>query len=387
MKKIFLILYVSIITMQLWAQKSNSISNVQFKIKLKQESFSAFAPITKIKTTNGKTKKIETGLESMNNLNEQFQVENLEALFLQSDKFAARHIKHGLHLWYMLTIDSVSTEQILQIIAAYSTNPNVEIAEPVILKSPIEPVVKSKLVGGMKRSGDEGFPNDVLFSKQWGLKNNRSVGADIDVQRAWAIQKGDPSVIVAVIDGGVDYRHQDLAASMWKNDAEAKGIAGVDDDNNGFVDDIHGWNFKDNKSEISPVDHGTHVAGVIAAVSNNSKGIAGIAGGDGSENGVKIMSCQIFGNDFFDIPGGYEQAFIYAADNGAVIALNSWGETKDGEYGQSVLDAIDYFIENAGYDENNNPVGPMQGGLVVFAAGNNSTEKPTYPAFYKILLR
>ena len=161
------------------------------------------------------------------------------------------------------------------------------------------------------------------------------------------------------------------------------GLSGVDDDKNGYVDDIHGYGFGDGTGNFSPHYHGVHVGGTVAAVNDNGLGVSGIAGGRAGSNGVRVMSCAVFGSF---ATKGFEAAFVYAADNGAVIAQNSWGYTSPGVYEQSVLDAIDYFIAYAGYDENGLPIGPMQGGLVIFAAGNSNSSDDYYPAYYEPVL-
>ena len=105
-------------------------------------------------------------------------------------------------------------------------------------------------------------------------------------------------MIVAVVDQGVKYDHEDLAANMWVNEAELNGTPGVDDDGNGYVDDIYGYNFTKETGELdfsAELMHGTHVAGTIAAVNNNGVGVCGIAGGSGRGDGVQIMSCEILG--------------------------------------------------------------------------------------------
>ena len=158
-----------------------------------------------------------------------------------------------------------------------------------------------------------------------------------------------------------------------------QGQPGVDDDRNGYVDDIYGFNFtSDNYSgTITAEDHGTHVAGTIAAVNNNGIGVAGIAGGDYAKGkqGVRIMACQTG-------PGAayIASAFTYAADNGAVITQNSWG--CDPSY-TAIFQAIDYFNRYAGQD-NGVQVGPMDGGLCIFAAGNSSSStQDVFPADYE----
>jgi hypothetical protein len=172
--------------------------------------------------------------------------------------------------------------------------------------------------------------------------------------------------------------HPDLAANMWVNTDEVPGN-NVDDDNNGYVDDINGYGFGDNTGTIAPDNHGTHVGGTVAAVTNNGIGVAGVAGGSGSGDGVRLMSCAAFGAVS---NGNFEDTYVYAADNGAVISQSSWGYTNPGVFEQAVLDAIDYFIAEAGRDNDGNQVGLMNGGIAIFAAGNSDSDAPHYPGFY-----
>lgn len=211
---------------------------------------------------------------------------------------------------------------------------------------------------------------------------------------------GDPSIIVAVLDEGVMYTHPDLAANMWVNEKEQL-RAGKDADGNGYKDDRYGYNFVKNSGLISWTDandtgHGTHVAGIIAAVNNNGEGVSGIAGGDGTPNsGVKLMSCQVFDGEGGVTLDGEAKAIKYAADNGAVILQCSWGYNSgdanlvDGytpgpatqkEWEETYpleKDAIDYFLNNAG-----SPNGVIDGGIAVFASGNEYAGIPGYPGGY-----
>lgn len=234
--------------------------------------------------------------------------------------------------------------------------------------------------------------NDPELEWQWHYYNDGSLdpelckdGADINLLNAWKYTAGDSRVIVAVCDGGVMAEHKDLADNMWVNEAEKNGQTGVDDDGNGYVDDVHGYNFVTGNGKVTADSHGTHVAGTISAVNNNGFAVCGIAGGTGNGDGVRLMSIQIFeGND-----GCYShqiaQGIKYAADNGAVIINNSWGYDPgvyygDNEYEQwdSVLkDAYTYFKENARLE------GAMEGGLVVFAAGNETYPEASYPGAYR----
>lgn len=236
---------------------------------------------------------------------------------------------------------------------------------------------------------------------QWHYNNTGRVftsstvaGADARVYDAWELCTGSPDVIVAVIDQGVKFDHEDLAANMWKNPGEIAGN-GIDDDENGYIDDIYGYNFIDNNGTITFSEensHGTHVAGTISAVNNNGIGVNGIAGGSGKGDGVRIMTLETLGTAANGTSGGglgaSARAMKYAADNGAVISQNSWGyasgalsngDWNKGNY-SAMKEAIDYFIQYAGLDENGEQVGPMAGGIVVFAAGNDASELTEYPA-------
>lgn len=235
--------------------------------------------------------------------------------------------------------------------------------------------------------------NDPELSWQWHYYNDGTLdtylckeGADINLLNAWKYTAGDSRVIVAVCDGGVMAEHKDLADNMWVNEAEKSGQEGKDDDGNGYIDDIHGYNFVADSGNVSADSHGTHVAGTISAVNNNGYAVCGIAGGTGNGDGVKIMSIQIFEGENGCFSHQIAKGIKYAADNGAVIINNSWGYdphdnyTGDNEYENydSVLkDAFTYFKEKARLD------GVMEGGLVVFAAGNETYPESAYPAAHR----
>ncbi|MBO7311647.1 MAG: S8 family serine peptidase [Alistipes sp.] len=237
------------------------------------------------------------------------------------------------------------------------------------------------------------FPfDDPELPWQWHYYNDGSLsddaiaGADINLLNAWKYTAGDNRVIVAVIDGGIMADHRDLADNMWVNEAEKNGLTGIDDDGNGYVDDIHGINCVKMNGNITPDAHGTHVAGTIAAVNNNGFAVCGIAGGTGNGDGVRLMSIQIFDGEESCYTHQIVKGFEYAAENGAVIANNSWGYPNspdayknDSEYEKwdgIMQQAIDYFKEEAKLD------GVLDGGLAIFAAGNESTGYANYPGAY-----
>jgi subtilisin family serine protease len=231
------------------------------------------------------------------------------------------------------------------------------VAEPEYAKElVINQLPDGKAVGEALR-GAAWTPDDPRYNEQWHYHNtgqqNGTPDADIDLPEAWEITKGNPEVIVAVIDQGIQTNHPDLIANMWE------GI---------------GYNFINNSPNIVPGDHGSHVAGTVAGVNNNGIGISGVAGGSGPGDGVRLMSCQVFNPTSGG--GGFQNAPVWAADNGAAISQNSWGYTSPGYYEQAVLDAIDYFNINGGGEA------MVDGGITIFAAGNSGSQGQWYPGYY-----
>lgn len=312
---------------------------------------------------------IDSALLSLGNV-------RMERIFPHAGKFEEKHKAAGLDRWYRLVfdenIDPVALQEIyarLQGVEKVSPEYNICISE----KEKITPDYVSRLIAlpGTKASQEMPF-NDPKLNMQWHYdQGNLTVtsGAGIGLFKAWRVTTGDPRVVVAVLDMGVDYTHPDLAANMWVNEAELNGVPGVDDDGNGKIDDIYGYDFEQGKGEITPGDHGTHVAGTIAAVNNNGIGVCGVAGGSGTGDGVRIMGCSL-GSMRVTLMNP-EDAIVYAADNGASIIQCSWVVPHT----EALYEAIDYFVNNAGNEL-------MKGGLAVFAAGNDGVTARQYPAAY-----
>jgi hypothetical protein len=170
------------------------------------------------------------------------------------------------------------------------------------------------------------IPNDQHFSKLWGMHNTGQTGgtvdADIDAPEAWDIFTGSSNVVVAVIDSGIDYNHVDLAANIWINEDEVPNN-GIDDDNNGYVDDVRGWNFVNNNND--PMDdyydiyHGTHVSGTIGAIGNNGGGVAGV------NWNVKLMAVKFLDQYGSGTTANAIRAIDYSITNNAHLSNNSWG--------------------------------------------------------------
>ena len=333
-------------------------------------------------------------------------VQSMKALkvtrvFPPAGKYEARQRKAGLHLWYDISINDkaedtpeVALHRAMDIVRKFS---GVQVAEQVrVLQTPTTRHTLLDESAGVRNTvaNLSGF-DDPELPHQWHYHNDGSLlrskpRADINLFDAWKIETGKPNVIVGITDGGVDYWHEDLRESMHINQKEYDGEEGVDDDENGFVDDIYGYNFVLESGEITAHDHGTHVAGTVAARNNNGVGVAGVAGGNGApDSGVRLLSCQMFhdNDQGRTLSSGGARPIVYAANNGAVISQNSWGYVDNGlpqTLSQSDKEAIDYFIKYAGCDENGNqrPDSPMKGGVVIFAAGNDGKDIISFPGAY-----
>ncbi|MBD0405187.1 S8 family serine peptidase, partial [Flammeovirga sp. EKP202] len=382
LRSIYFLLLISISTGNTIAQQNTSLDLQKYeehiiRVKLKEDRINAFLQLTTSKSQDGI---LLTGDEQLDRLNNKYGITKLSRVFPYSPKYEEKHQKYGLHLWYELVFST--NEEPSEVAQQFSIFSDFEISKPVnkkVLSGGSYSVIENKEA---LFSIQNAF-NDPMFSKQWHYhntgQNNGDVGADISLLNAWQINAGDNSVIVAVTDAGIDTEHIDLSANIWVNENEIPNN-GIDDDGNGYIDDIHGYNFAYDNGEIEKGQHGTHVGGTIGAVNNNTIGVSGVAGGDGSGNGVKLMSCMAFANSGFS--GGIAQSYVYAADNGAVISQNSWGHSQPTYFDQEILDAIDYFIAEAGNYSNS----PMKGGLVIFAAGNDNDDDLYYPGYYEPIL-
>ena len=357
-----------------------------------------------------------SGIPSTDEILETLGAYHFERVFPVDPRTEERTREAGMHLWYLVKFDKdVNLQEAynrlskLGEISKLQCNRYVQKA----YNPNKRPLVLSQNNMGIA-TFSEGF-NDPELSKQWGFINRGGysfendwaktiAGCDMGCEDAWKKCTGDPSIIVAVIDEGVMVNHPDLEANIWVNESEVYG-SDEDKDENGYKGDRHGYNFATDRGYISvtgnnDTSHGTHIAGTIAGVNNNGIGVSGIAGGDGTANsGVKIMSCQIFDDARLATLAMEAKAIKYAADNGAVILQCSWGYNSalanpvigytpgpatDKEWIDTYpleKEAFDYFLHNAG-----SPNGVIDGGIVVFAAGNEYAGIPAYPGAYNKFL-
>ena len=355
-----------------------------------------------------RTAATRSGVASVDDVLSRLEIVSLERLFTYDARNEEQTRAAGLHKWYILTFgQGADLEKAARELAGVAEVSRIQFDTKLQKASVGNPMPFRIDETGTTRAdfSGSGF-NDPGLPNQWHYSNNgdkmfaatTAAGADINVPEAWKLTGGSPSIIVAIVDEGVKYTHPDLADNMWVNKAELNGAANTDNDGNGYKNDVHGYNFATNSSNltwsVSHYDnkgkydgdsgHGTHVAGTVAAVNNNGKGVCGVAGGTGSNDGVKLMSCQIFSGGEGGSAAVSAEAIKYAADNGASILQCSWGYpagavTTDNAYASGARiekQAIDYFIATK-----NNAV--LDGGLVIFAAGNDAKAMSGYPGAYR----
>jgi len=305
-------------------------------------------------------------------LQQSLGIESITRRFPDAGEFEARHREAGLHRWYKITYSREVSRTKAE--ADFSQLGGVE-----YVGTPTE-----------NRLNAFDYFNDKYAYYHWSYYNDGTLakgfkkGADINVVPVWKeFTTGDPNVIVGVVDAGVQLDHPDLVGNM-RADLSRSFVYGRE----GEIDDTG--------------SHGTHVSGTIAAMNNNSIGVCGIAGGDvkNGKPGVSVMNCQIFKTEGTSTLQGNEvDAIVWAADHGAVILNNSWGTVfndaasaeyamklfEEGKFNKDQKVAIDYFIQYAGFGLDGKQNGPMAGGLVIFAAGNDAFNAGVPAGYSKVL--
>lgn len=355
-----------------------------------------------------------SGIPSTDEVLEILGAYSFERVFPVDNRHEERTRDNGLHLWYIVHFDE--NEDIADAVERLSKLGEVDKIQcnRRIYRSynaDAEPRFISCAEADMMSTRATAMPfNDPQMYRQWCYINDGTApiaqewagvvaGADAGCEEAWELCTGDEDIIVAVMDEAVMWSHPDLMDNIWVNEAEEL-HAGVDADGNGYKDDRYGYNFVRNSGITSwtsngSTGHGTHVAGTIAAVNDNGVGVAGIAGGGKGQKGVKIMTIQLFDGMNSCSLAMEARAMKYAADNGAVILQCSWGynsaksnlimgytpgpatEEEWAALYPLEKEALDYFINCAG-----SPNGVIDGGLAIFASGNEYAAQSSFPAAY-----
>jgi len=302
--------------------------------------------------------------------------------FLAKKSFLGADVKSEMRTlagqFFLLKSDSKSTQSLVTELENLS---EVAYAEPNYIYKAIAGTqsLESMLAGSHREVMNAGAPTDPLYGKLWGLNNTGSnepdrnggqsgtrgvAGADVDAEKSWSITRGSKKVVIAVIDTGIDYNHPDLKNNIWINEKEIAGN-GIDDDGNGYIDDIHGWNAQGKNG--NPMDgnaHGTHCAGTIGAEHNNGIGVAGVM------DDVTLMGVKFLSDEGSGTLADAVEAIDYATKMNVDIMSNSWG---GGGYSKSLEDAI--------------KAARNKGIVFVAAAGNdnsNNDSRPSYPATYQV---
>lgn len=268
------------------------------RVKLTEE---AAASLSICATRSGE---VTTGLQELDSLYSRLKTYRMQRTFPPAGKFEARHRAAGLHLWYDIYFDrQVATRSATLDLKSV---PGIDVAEEVVVPridyrpvpaylqvmrqlTQMAAVAKARALAAA--TAEEELPfGDTYLDQQWHYRNPGTLapsvkGADINLWEAWQYETGSSNVIVAVIDEGIQIDHPDLVNNMWVNEAELNGTENSDDDGNGYIDDIYGYNFVSNSGNVTSMTHGTHVAGTIAAENGNGIGVCGIAGGNGETSG------------------------------------------------------------------------------------------------------
>ena len=311
---------------------------------------------------------------------------------------AERKREMGMHRWYTMTFsEEANLEAAAKALASLDVVERVQFSTRVEAPK-LEGVEVDPSMVALTRSADLPY-DDPMLKDQWHYNNDGTVdfpaakaGADINLFDAWELTAGRPDVVVAVVDEGVYYEHPDLKPNMRANEAELNGQDGVDDDGNGYVDDVYGYNFVNGGritwTRTGDSGHATHVAGTVAAVNNNGIGVSGVAGGTGKGDGVRMISCQIISGGTAAGVSATAAAVEYAADNGACVLQNSWGfqagqisNDSGFENGSTSVEAqaFLYFMQTKNHPN-------LDGGIVIFAAGNDGKAVAGYPAAWNKLI-
>lgn len=339
---------------------SLSYSKSKFFVKTKQE--------LKISEATGEISLV-TGINSLDDKLNKFKISKIENQFRLNNGNKELFEKYGMSRIYVFIISNYQEDKnydLEDIVSEFEKDDNVEFSEPVYkgTSAGVREIEKKKLI-------PENIPDDEMFTKQWYLQNNGfvepsssgglpKIGADVKIVKAWEIEKGSDDIIVAILDSGIKDDHPDLIDRIWINKNEIPGN-GIDDDDNGYIDDTKGWDFAyDDKRPEDGFGHGTNIATVIGASTNNKIGFAGI------DQKCKLMNCKNLNAENTGEYSWWAESIKYATDNGArIINMSEGGD----DYSKVLKIAIDYAIDN--------------GSLINSAMMNKGDNRNYYPACNK----
>jgi subtilisin family serine protease len=310
----------------------------------------------------------KTGIKSVDDLNRKFKVKQVKEVFKLNNGNQEIYLELGMNRIYSIVIETEGNYPVEKIVEEYSKLEEIEYSElnysgkGAGRKNEFNPIEVPFQVFSMS-------PNDLMFNVQWYLKNDGSMmpttgregkqGADINMLPAYEIEQGSDDIIVAILDSGIKYDHPEFKGRIWINTNEIPGN-GVDDDRNGYIDDTIGWDFAyDDPNPTDGFGHGTNIATVIGANTNNKIGFAGV------NTKCKLMNCKNLTNDNSGEYEWWAESVKYAVDNGAkVINMSEGGD----ENSRVLKTAVDYATK--------------RNVTVVAAMMNRANNKNYYPAAF-----
>ena len=332
-------------------------SKTSFIVKMKQD-LGVSEATGKIST--------HTGIRSIDEKNNKYRIKNIKRIFELNNGDAELYKELEMSRIYLFTLDEKNVFDVKEIVRSYSDDENTDYSEPNYLGQAAGK--KGRDMGILNQFATT--PNDEMMYRQWYINNDGSitpsgrrsasrVGADINMLKAWEIETGSSEIVVAILDSGIRDDHPDIRERIWINEDEIPNN-GIDDDRNGYVDDYKGWDFayEDNR----PTDgfgHGTNIASVIGAVTNNGIGFAGI------NQACKLMNLKNLRDDNFGEYSWWAESIKYAADNGAdVINMSEGGD----DYSETLETAVQYAVR--------------KGSFIAAAMMNKGDSRDYYPASF-----
>ncbi len=295
----------------------------------------------KISEATGKIS-LYTGIKSLDEKIGKFGISRIEKLFKLNNGNPHLYSKYGMERIYLVSLDTNNYANMENIIDEFNNDKNVEFSEPNFIG--MSAGVMEKMRSFIRKNN---VPNDEMFYKQWYLSNlgsvnpasggSAKVGADINILNTWDIETGSDEVIVAILDSGIKDEHPDLKDRMWINKNEIPGN-GIDDDYNGYTDDYKGWDFAyDDRKPEDGFGHGTNIATVIGASTDNAIGFAGV------DKKCRLMNCKNLNSDNTGEYSWWSESIKYAVDNGAdIINMSEGGD----DYSRILKTAVNYAIDS-----------------------------------------
>ena len=339
------------------SENYSNYSKTSFIVKTKQE--------IGVSEATGRIS-VQTGIKSIDEKNNKYRIKSIRRIFELNNGDAELYKELEMSRIYLFTLDEKNVFDVKEIVKSYSDDENTMYSELNYIGRAAGKKGTMNLLNSFAST-----PNDEMMYRQWYISNDGSitpsgrrsasrVGADINMLRAWEIEKGTADIIVAILDSGIKDDHPDFFGRIWYNENEIPNN-GIDDDRNGYVDDYRGWDFAyDDNRPTDGFGHGTNIASVIGAATNNGIGFAGI------NQACKLMNLKNLRDDNFGEYSWWSESVKYAADNGAhVINMSEGGD----DYSETLETAIKYALK--------------KGKFIVAAMMNKGDGRDYYPASFK----